>query len=148
MKLSTRPRAELLAWANARIPLLNGPFGDSTTPLGVENDDGLAAVVVFSDWAPQAGTIQASAAADDARWLMDQRVIDMIWAYAFETCGCQKVWAVTSLKNTRMLRCFKALGFEFEARLRRHFGDDDAIIARRFREDYDAQKGRISANAA
>lgn len=136
MKLSTRPSAELVAWAAERLKAANGAPVDASA-MGVEDSEGrILGVVMFTNWEPWFGTIECSAAADDARWLLAREAINRMWAYAFETCGVQKVWARTPLKNKRALRMVKALGMTFEAKLPRQFGNDDAIISHRFREEW------------
>lgn len=138
MKLSRRPSAELVAWAGERIGELHGQgFVDTATAMGVESEDGrVLGVVVFHSWEPWSGTIEVSAAADDARWLMARRAIAVMWEYAFVACDCQKIWSRTPRRNERALRFLRALGFQYEAILPRQFGDDDAVISRRFREEY------------
>lgn len=150
MRLSKRPSAELVAWAAERIDILLGRgFPAGTTAMGVESDDGrVLGVVCFSEWSPENGTMQVSAAADDARWLLARSAINAMRAYVFDACGCQKIWSITPSNNPRALRLIKALGLTPEAILPRQFGEHDAVISRQFREEYDAEKGRISANAA
>lgn len=146
MRLSTRLSAELLAWAAMRIPALHGQgFADAATAMGVENDSGILGVVVFHSWEPWHGTIEVSAAADDARWLLARKAIAAMWDYAFVACDCQKIWSRTPKRNVRALRFLKALGFTYEAVLLRQFGDDDAVISHRFREDYYEQATRAHA---
>lgn len=132
------PSATLLAWAAARIPELHGqPFPDSATAMGVENTKGdLMGVVAFHSWEPWNGTIEVSAVSEDARWLLARKAWAAMFDYAFRDCGAQKIWSRTPRRNERALRFLKALGFSFEAILPRQFGDDDAVISHRFREEY------------
>lgn len=138
MKLSHRTSAELVTWAETRIPCLNGRgFPSATTAMGIENKAGeVIGVVAFHSWDPDSGTIEVSAVAEDARWLLARRAIAAMWDYAFNACGCQKIWSRTPRRNERALRMLRALGFQYEAILRRQFGDDDAVISARFREEY------------
>jgi RimJ/RimL family protein N-acetyltransferase len=139
VKLSTLPSATLLAWAAPRIPELHGqPFPDNATAMGVESEDGdILGVVAFHSWEPWNGTIEVSAVSEDARWLLARKAWKAMFDYAFYACNCQKIWSRTPLKNKRALRFLKALGFTFEAILPRQFGDDDAVISHRFREEYE-----------
>jgi len=105
--------------------------------MGVESDDGrVLGVVVFHNWQPESGTIEVSAAAVDARWLLARKAIRAMYDYAFLTCDCQKIWSVTPRANERALRLIKALGLTPEAILTRQFGRDDAVISRCFREEF------------
>lgn len=148
MKLSQRGSAELLAWAAPKIKELHGqPFPDNATAMGVERDDGeLIGVIAFHSWEPWYGTIEVSAVATDARWLLARKAIAAMYDYAFITCGCQKIWSRTPRSNERALRLVRALGLTYEAILPRQFGSDDAVISHRFREEHYEQAQ--SAHAA
>lgn len=104
-------------------------------------------VVVFHNWDPDAGTMQVSAAADDARWLLARRAIAIMRHYVFIDCNCQKIWSVTPLKNKRGLRLVRALGLTPEAVLRRHLANDDAVISRQYREEIYGQEIRAASAA-
>ena len=134
MRLSQRPSAELVAWAEARIPELHGQgFPDAATAMAVESESGdVLGVVVFHSWEPWNGTIEVSAVSEDARWLLARKAWASMFDYAFLACGCQKIWSRTPRRNERALRFLKALGFTFEAVLSRQFGDDDAVISHMF----------------
>lgn len=149
MKLSTRPSAELVQWAAARIPELHGrEFLDTHTGMGVEDSAGrILGVVCFHNYDPDAGTMQVSAAADDARWLLAREAIRVMRHYVFIVCDCQKIWSITPAKNRRGIRLLKALGLTPEATLKRHLKDDDAVISRQFREEIIGQEVRSSRAA-
>lgn len=138
MKLSQRPSDELLAWAAPRIAEMHGqPFADNATAMGVESEDGeILGVVAFHSWEPWNGTIEVSAVSDDARWLLARKAWAAMFDYAFIVCNTQKIWSRTPLKNKRALRFVKALGFTFEAILPRQFGNDDAVISHKFKEEH------------
>lgn len=151
MKLSTLPSATLLAWAAPRIPEMHGqPFPDAATAMGVEDSNGdVIGVVAFHSWEPWNGTIEVSAVSEDARWLLARKAWAAMFDYAFLTCDVQKIWSRTPRSNVRALRFLKALGFTFEAILPRQFGNDDAVISHRFRNEYYARHVQAPrANAA
>jgi RimJ/RimL family protein N-acetyltransferase len=136
VRLSTLPSSTLLAWAGPRISELHGQgFPEAATAMGVETEAGdLIGVVAFHSYEPWNRTIEVSAVAEDARWLLARRAWAIMFDYAFEACGCDKIWSRTPAKNERALRFLQALGFEREAVLRRQFGADDAVISCKFRE--------------
>ena len=108
-------------------------FEPKATAIGVESEDGrILGVTVFHNWQPEYGTIQASTAAVDARWLLCRAAISAVFDYAFKVCGCHKIWACTAVKNTRALRMLKVWGMQPEAVLQHHFGADDVVISRKF----------------
>jgi hypothetical protein len=149
VKLSARPSAELVQWAAARIPELHGrEFLDTVRAMGVEDNSGrLLGVVTFHNWDPDAGTMQVSAAADDARWLLARGAIASMREYVFVQCGCQKIWSITPRSNLRALRLVKALGLWPEAILKRQLGADDAVISRQFREEIYGQEIQTASAA-
>lgn len=149
MRLSDLPSDTLVAWAAARIPELHGrPFLDTMTAMGVESAKGdLMGVVVFHNWEPESGTMQVSAAADDARWLLARKAVAEMRRYVFITCDCQKIWSITPRKNVRALRVVKAFGLTPEAILKRQLGDDDAVISGQFREQVYGQEVRSTKAA-
>lgn len=147
MKLSQRDSKELLAWAAALIPCMHGqPFADTSTAMGVETDAGeIIGVIAFHNYDPWNGTIEVSAAATDARWLLARDAIEAMRRYAFIGCNCQKIWSRTPRSHTRALRLVRALKLKPEAILPRHFGNDDAVISSCFREQFYGQAERTKA---
>ncbi len=79
--------------------------------IGVLGEQGLIAGVVYHNWAPEAGVIEMSCAATDARWL-NKRILHTIFAYPFEEVRCQMVVTRVSENNKRMVRIFRAMGFD------------------------------------
>ncbi len=147
MRLVLDRSAELLEWGAKRIVTMYGrPFPPGATAIGVAGDDGrVMGIIAFHDWQPEYRTIQVSAVADDPRWMRARDAFDAMWRYCWDVCTVDKIWSATPARNTRALRFVRGLGFEQEAVLERHYGDDDAIISRIFREEYDAIHGRRAA---
>ena len=127
---------EMVRWAAGRIPELHGQgFPDGTRGIGIEDESGrILGVVCFHSYEPWNRTIEVSAVAEDARWLMARGAWATMFDYAYEGCGVDKIWSRTPAKNARALRFLKALGFEREAVLPRQFGDDAAVISAKYRE--------------
>jgi RimJ/RimL family protein N-acetyltransferase len=138
---------ELLAWGAERIASMHGrPFPGDATAIGVAGDDGrVMGIIAFHDWQPEYRTIQVSAVADDPRWMRARTAFDLMWKYCWDVCKVDKIWSQTPARNTRALRFVWGLGFKQEAVIERHYGDDDAVISRIFREEYDAIHARRPA---
>lgn len=150
MRLSMRPSAELVAWASERIDALHGQgFPEPATAMGIESEAGdLLGVVVFHDYQPAFGTMQVSAISEDARWLRARNAWRMMFRYAFEVCGVQKLYSLTPASNKRALRfVLNGLKFKAEAVLQRQFGDDDAIMSCFFREWFESEQTEAAAAA-
>jgi len=135
MRLVLDRSREMALWAAERIPEMQGCPPDGTRALGVTDDEGrIMGVVCFHTWEPWNKTIEASVASEDARWLLGRKLWGKIFEYAYKTADVYKIWTRTPSRNTRALRMLKALGFTYEAVLKRQFGDDDAVISYKFRD--------------
>lgn len=128
----------MVAWAEERIAELHGQgFPDATTAIGIEDSEGrILGVVAFHSYEPWNRTIEVSAVADDPRWMRAREAWRLMHRYAFDVCGVDKIWSRTPARNERALRFLRALGFKREAVLKRQFGDDDAVISCKFKEDW------------
>lgn len=137
MQLICGQDAAVAEWVRARIPhMAGGGFGPCVA-IGVADEAGaLVAGAVYHGYTalPGGGDIQMSMAADSAGWAR-RGVIRGLLHYPFEQAGCHRVTTITPFCNARALRINKGLGFEQEGRIRRGYGDDDAIIMGLMRED-------------
>ena len=104
--------------------------------IGVLDEDGrLIGGMVYSNWDPDAGTIEMSGAATDPRWLT-QRTLWALFSYPFIGCGCQMVLMRVQDDNERLLRQLAVFGFAF-VKQRRMFGRDrDGVIASLTEEEW------------
>jgi RimJ/RimL family protein N-acetyltransferase len=84
-------------------------FGECEA-IGFEIDGRLVAGVVFSNWSPEAQTIEISAAATDPRW-MTRKSLQRIFGYVFSQAGCQLCILSVSEGNRHMRRIALRLGF-------------------------------------
>lgn len=111
--------AAVAEWVAARIPHVGVAGFGPCVAVGVVRNGALAAGVVWHDWQPAAGTIQASVAADTPRWAT-QRTLREVFAYPFRQLGARKVWASVPHTNTRAIRFNYGVGFRREAVLSEH----------------------------
>lgn len=137
MKLICGQDAAVAEWVRVRIPhMAGGDFGPCVA-IGVADEDGrLVAGVVYHGYTelPGGGDIQMSMAADSARWAC-RGIIRGLLDYPFNQAGCHRVTTITPFTNRRTIKLNVGLGFEVEGRIRRGYGDDDAIIMGLLRED-------------
>jgi RimJ/RimL family protein N-acetyltransferase len=122
----------LTAWAAARIPHVGAAGFGPCWAAGVVRGNVLAAVVIYHDWQPEAGTVQVSVAADTPRWA-SREVLAALLGLAFNGglgSPIRKVWSAIASPNERALRFNAGIGFTREAVLRHHFAPRvHAIIA-------------------
>lgn len=135
MQLVLDRSREMALWAAERIPEMRGQPPNGTRALGVTDNEGrTVGVVCFHTWEPWNKTIEASVVSIDARWLLARKIWRAIFDYAYKTADVDKIWTRTPSRNTRALRMLKAMGFTYEAVLKKQFGDDDAVISYKFRD--------------
>lgn len=133
MNLIVGRDAEIAAWVAARIPHVDD-FGLCTT-IGVATDK-LIAGFVYSEFQPQALTIQMSGAATSPIWAK-REIIHELFRYPFEQLGVFKVWTATPHDNEKALKVNKHIGLKQEAVLAHHFGPKrHAVINRMTEPDY------------
>ena len=109
MELAVGFNREVADWVEANIEGCR-PFHNPTS-IGVVSDGELIAGVVYTNWEPNFGVIEMSAAAKSARWL-SPKTLKAIFEYPFEQLGCQMVVLRVSENNSRMIRIAKRFGFE------------------------------------
>lgn len=101
-------------WVAERIPhMAGGDFGPCVA-VGIVRGNSMAAGVVWHDYQPALGTMQASVAADDPRWAYPATLREL-FAYPFRQLGLRKVWAITPHTNERAIRFVVGIGFSREA---------------------------------
>lgn len=129
----------LAAWAADRIPHVGAAGFGPCWATGVVRGDELAAVVIYHDWQPEAGTVQVSIAADTPRWA-SRPVIAALLALPFSGglgSPIRKVWACMASPNERALRFNAGIGFKREAVLRHHFAHGvHAVITSMLHREY------------
>lgn len=90
--------------------------------MGVADRTGLIGGVVFHDWQPRAGLIEASAFSTNSRWLT-REAIRQAMRYVFDDVGCQMVYARQEVGNDPARKIWLALGGK-EYVIERLFGRD------------------------
>jgi RimJ/RimL family protein N-acetyltransferase len=117
--------AALAAWAAAQISDIgDAGFGECVAigiAAGPDLGDRFYGVVVFHEYQPQAGTIQASAAAISPKWATPG-VLRALFAYPFGQLKVQKLWTAAAHDNLRSIRFNEGIGMRREAVLRHHYG--------------------------
>lgn len=84
-------------------------FGNIRALAFVEGDM-IVGGVLFSNWSPETGTIEITAASTSRKW-MTRSVLRTIAEYGFNACKCQALVARTTECN-RAARIWRALGSE------------------------------------
>lgn len=120
---------EIAAWVLQRISATDGDFGPGIKAIGMIDEQGrFLAGVVYHHWDPAAGTISMAAAAVSSRWL-SRRVLQRVFDYPFDECGCQMLMIRLPDDREQLLHQLAVGGFAF-TRIPRLYGrDKDGIVA-------------------
>lgn len=130
----------MLVWGGPRAPEINAALSDfvavrigaargfgQCATLGQVDDSGrIVAAVVFHNWHPEEGVIEMSSASDSRRWLT-RPMINAMFGFCFNECGCQLVVLRVSEHNAGMIAIARRFGFS-ETRIERLRGRDQAEI--------------------
>ena len=100
--------AVVATWVGLELGLMRG-FGPCAA-IGVARGEELIGGVVFSNWTPEAGVMEMTAASTDPRW-MTREVIRTVFEYAFRHHHCQLVVWRVSAENERTIALAERLGF-------------------------------------
>jgi len=83
-------------------------FGPCTSGVVMQGDD-VAAVLVFHNFHPEAGVIEVSAVAENAKWAQ-RGVLKQAFGYIYDKLQCQMAVARCDVSNGRVRRLWKAFG--------------------------------------
>ena len=74
-----------------------------------------------------------------------REAIALLLGWAFDDRNYERIWLTTWATNERAIRCYRALGFVEEARLRRHVFVDgqyvDELVMGLLRDEWQARRG-------
>lgn len=98
----------VIPWLERKLDLVRG-FGPAKGAAVLTEAGDLAAGVVFHNYHPEAGVIEVSAAALNARWAQ-RGVLKELLGYAFGPAQCQAVVARCSEDNNSTRRLWRGMG--------------------------------------
>lgn len=101
--------AEIIVPMVAHLAHTTDDYGPCVTAGVVDNGGNLIAGVVFHNYDAEAGVIECSGAAVNARWCV-RSVLRELMRYVFDTVGCQMVMARTAADNKAVRRLGVGLG--------------------------------------
>lgn len=136
---------EVAEWAIGKLDAL----GYETWPvnqvqaMGVVRGRRLIAGVIYSDYQPRYRSLVVSIVADSPLWATRANIWALL-AYPFEQMRCQRITSSIRADNERSIKLCRGLGFVEEGRVRRGYGDLDAIVLGLLAEEWRA--GRYGGN--
>ncbi len=136
MRLFFEQPEQIANWVSLRIPHMSGALFGPCTAIGVANEQNeIAAGIVFHDYQPRYRTIQVSVAARDPRWAT-AKIIKQILSYPFLQLGVNVVWSAIAHDNARAIKFNKGIGFTPEGVGRFRFGDKHAWVSSMTAKEY------------
>lgn len=129
-------------YVTSRAPEGFCQFTDGDRGFAIVDGSGrLRAGVVFSGWQPAFSSVELSAAAVSSQALSPQ-IVAALGDYAFGKLQANRVWARTSIKNTRAIRLLRHIGFTPEGIHADFFGPGrHAGTYRMLRREWEAKHG-------
>jgi RimJ/RimL family protein N-acetyltransferase len=133
MRIDPEQKPEYFAWASKALDAKYS-YEDGCRVFTHLHDDGrIAAVVVYSRF--HETNCEMSIASDGSRRWITRRFAAMAFAYPFITLKKRRVMGIVKEDNEAALRLDAKLGFQFEGRLRKWFGDKDGILLGMLKEE-------------
>lgn len=123
-------------WVAQHIPHMSGTVLRDFSAIGVVNERGPVAGVIYHNYIPDYRSVEISMAATTPRWAQ-RGIIRGLLHYPFVQMDCNRVTTVTPHTNTRAIKFNKGIGFKQEGVIRRAFGKDHAVICGMLRHEYD-----------
>lgn len=94
------------------VPRVRGRGFGECVAIGVINSScQLVAGMVFSNWWPEANTIEMSGASITPKW-MTRGILDRLFSYAFDEVGVQMIVTRNAASNVRLHRQLQRYGFD------------------------------------
>lgn len=126
--------AEVAAWVSMQLSASPEHSFGPCRAIGVADDTGLIAGVVYSDHREETGDIEMTISARSPRWAARGNIRALLH-YPFVQLGCSRATVLVRAGNTRSRKLAEGLGFVQEGLKRRGFGDDDMVIYGMLREE-------------
>jgi RimJ/RimL family protein N-acetyltransferase len=125
-------QAELIAWAEARIP--DNRFRNDAKAIGVTRNGDICGVAVFDNFS--VGSCCVSVASDGSRRWMTREFLIRVFAYPFLQLGYRRLTCFIAASNHDSIRLCEHLGWSREGVLRRGAPDgDDMLLLGLLREE-------------
>ena len=131
-------------WVCGQIPPYDPDrgFGNCRAIGWVDGGD-LVAGTVFHNHEPSAGVIELTSASVTPRWLT-RPVINTMFGYVFDRCGCQMALMRVSDRNARMCSIARRFGFADALIRRLYSADEDGHVFTLTREEWLAHPMRMA----
>lgn len=114
-------------------------FGNAKTIGVIDHDGRLIAGLVYTNWNPDAGTIEISGASISPRWLT-RETLRRMFDYPFKEVHCQMAVMRVLATDERLLRQLAAYGFAFVTIPRLYGRARDGVICTLTAEDWASNK--------
>ena len=119
-------------WVKDRLRLHKITGQDQAQAYGFVEDEQIIGSFVFSEYT--GNDVHMFCVAEDKR-IFQRKYIRMMYDYCFNVMKVQRVSAMCNESNVQSRRLITGIGFKQEGRLRRYFGNEDALVYGLLKED-------------
>ena len=119
-------------WLKDRLRLTKITGQDQAQAYGFVENQQIIGSFVFSEYT--GNDVHMYCASDNPR-IFQRRYIKTMFDYCFETMKVKRVSAMCNESNLRSRKLISGVGFKQEGRLRRYFGNEDALVYGLLKED-------------
>ncbi len=127
--------ATVLQWVADRIGERTDLFHEPYAYCLVDNEKGILAGFVLHDYSGK--NISFSTAIEPGTIITPRLAHDVLRVPFNSPLDACRVTAFVDETNTRSVRLIQTLGFKEEGRIRKHFGDHDALVFGLLKEEFD-----------
>lgn len=121
-----------ITWLKKKINIDKIQGEDQAQAYGFMRDDRIVGAFVFSEYTGH--DVHMHCASIDPR-IFQRRYFKQMFDYCFEMLNVQRVSAMCNESNGRSKKLIEGVGFQQEGRLRRYFGNEDALVYGLLKED-------------
>ena len=132
MDLVTNNPQPFVDWLKERLRLDKIQGEENAQAYGFTRDSTIVGSFVFSEYT--GNDVHMFCVAEDKR-IFQRKYIRMMYDYCFNVMKVQRVSAMCNESNVQSRRLITGIGFKQEGRLRRYFGNEDALVYGLLQED-------------
>ncbi len=130
--LTTNDPKPFIQWLKDRLMLDKIQGEDAAQAYGFRDNGEIVGAFVFSEYT--GNDVHMYCVSENPK-IFQRRYFKQMFDYCFETMKVKRVSAMCNESNLRSRKLISGVGFKQEGRLRRYFGNEDALVYGLLKED-------------
>ncbi len=130
--LTTNDPKPFIQWLKDRLLLDKIQGEDAAQAYGFRHNGEIVGAFVFSEYT--GNDVHMYCVSENPK-IFQRRYFKQMFDYCFETMKVKRVSAMCNESNLRSRKLISGVGFKQEGRLRRYFGNEDALVYGLLKED-------------